>query len=376
VPKEEADKTPPERELSEAGESSPSAQESPSRSSSSVIGGLSVAALAVLVAGLWGAMQYREVVAANAALKNSHKADLAGTRAEIDRLKSEQARINTQLKKAFDSNRALLKERDTLAKTLKEIQEGFASGGRPVLGGRLPDIFPGGSVEPVTVRPLIPGASDEAPTLRDGGRLLVQRSDGFYVLDRLPSSYQAALGPRGIRVSGLPSLLAKLPAPPAGLFELVSPVGEVVEATRPRFSWKSAGPGAKHQVIVLNEAGVEIAKSPWIEGDSWTSDVSLPRGKIARWKMMVLLGEGQEAKPRAEGDGAAFAVTGEEETQKLEKVRKEASNSHLLLALASAEAGLIAEAERHLATLQKANPKSPIPAGIRSQIVKAAKPAP
>lgn len=310
-------------------------------------------------------------------LSARHRTELAAKDAELARLAREQERMTGQLRQSFATNKTLLKERDELKLKVDAFQGSLAPGGRSALAGsRLP---PMGAipleVPPVSIKPLPVGpapAGSAGLTLRDGGRLLVQRPDGFYQLQKLPSNYEAALGKDGLRVSGLPRLLARIAAPVDGLFKLVFPVKAVLETNRPAFNWTAAPEaGSKYQVTVTADDGRVASRSGWVEGLTWTPPEPLARGKVYRWTVRVLAGDGAEPKDRAPDDAIPFAVVGEDELRKLERVRKDSPDSPLLLGLAHAEAGLVPPAIEHLQKLRQQNPTSPLPDALLLQIRRA-----
>jgi hypothetical protein len=306
-----------------------------------------------------------------------HRTELAAKDAEIGRLSSEQARMTGQLRQSFAANKTLLKEKDELKQKVDAFQGSLAPGGRSALtGARLPSMgaipleVPSVAIKPLPVGPAPSGSA--GLTLRDGGRLLVQRTDGFYQLQKLPSNYEAALGKNGLRVSGLPRLLARIAAPADGLFKPVFPVKSVLETSRPAFNWTAAPEaGSKYQVSVTADDGRVAARSGWVEGLTWTPPEPLARGKVYRWTVRVLSGDGAEPKDRAPDDAIPLAVVGEDELRKLERVRKDSPDSPLLLGLAHAEAGLVPPAIDHLQKLRQQNPGSPLPEALLMQIRRA-----
>jgi hypothetical protein len=106
----------------------------------------------------------------------------------------------------------------------------------------------------------------------------------------------------------------------------------------------------------------KIAESPLLPlVDSWQPVAKLPRGRQGMtysWKLIAVLKDGQELVARKRTGPLKFVVLGEDNLECLQELERYYAGYHLLLGIAYANAGLTASAEKELAVLQKANPRS------------------
>jgi hypothetical protein len=65
---------------------------------------------------------------------------------------------------------------------------------------------------------------------------------------------------------------------------------------------------------------------------------------------------------------AKFKVLEAALAEKIEEAKSTANDSHLLLGVLYAEAGLLADAEKEFLALQSVNPKSPVPNALLKQV--------
>jgi hypothetical protein len=141
-------------------------------------------------------------------------------------------------------------------------------------------------------------------------------------------------------------------------FKITGPVGRVVESHRPSFTWQPLKDANSYKVGIYDNAFNEIASSPELHATKWTPAVSLKRGVIYQWQVTAIR-NGEEIKsPVRPAPEAKFKIADQSSINEIEKARR--SNSHLLLGIAYANAGLIDEAEREFQVLQRNNPNSDI----------------
>lgn len=162
-------------------------------------------------------------------------------------------------------------------------------------------------------------------------------------------------------LSSLGPMTAKLMGDNIGseTFALVSPVGVVIETARPTFRWKPLKGAINYSIIVSDSDYNEVAAGKSLSATEWTSDRPLERGKVYSWQV-VALKEGREIKsPGKPGDIAKFQVLDQAKADDLAQAKKTHLNSHLMMGLLYARAGLLDEARRELNALLRANPKSP-----------------
>lgn len=142
---------------------------------------------------------------------------------------------------------------------------------------------------------------------------------------------------------------------PGSPFQLLAPIGVVVESTRPQFQWKPLA-GATYQVRVFDQKFHPVATSAVIQGTSWTPDQDLARSKTYVWSVTANR-DGQEIEsPAPPSPEARFQVLDATKLQEIQILRN--AGSHMLLGLACANAGLIPEARREFQILLDQNPDS------------------
>jgi hypothetical protein len=208
--------------------------------------------------------------------------------------------------------------------------------------------------------------------LNDGeGQVTLDREGKLSGVDHLPPAYQQmvkrALTDQEIERSPLLAGLAQVGITPRGggdgrrgEFSVIEPVGAVILSDRPTFRWTRLAGAADYLVEVYDEKLDLAASSPQITDYSWTAPQALGRGGIYYW-LVKAIKDGREFKsPRPPAPQAKFRILDEGKANELERARSAYGSSHLTLGLLYAQAGLLAEAERELRALQKANPDSAI----------------
>lgn len=144
----------------------------------------------------------------------------------------------------------------------------------------------------------------------------------------------------------------------APTFQLVAPVGIVVESARPQFQWKPLAGAEQYQVRVFDQEFHPVITSSMIANTSWSPDTDLQRSRIYVWSV-VAIKDGQEIEaPAPPEPEARFQVLDSSKLQEIQSFRK--TGSHLLLGLACINAGMIPEARHEFEVLLAQNPDSPL----------------
>lgn len=205
-----------------------------------------------------------------------------------------------------------------------------------------------------------------AATLHDNGDVVGLAKDGtLRGADNYPERYRqmakAALQQQRVpypgwikELQGETAVLMGKTAP--GSFNVTSPVGRVVESTRPRFAWQALKGATQYRVEVFDTAFRPVASSGPLYDTSWSPDKPLPRGITCLWKVTAVLNGKELIAPLPPAPEARFKVLEEEKTAELADLRK--SGSHLLLGLAYADSGLVSEARSEFEILVRQNPDS------------------
>lgn len=234
-----------------------------------------------------------------------------------------------------------------------------------------------------------PGPRPSAQTatvtsIRDGKRLISIGAGGTISgLDGLPDSDRAALervlaakrvdAPASIAgLAGGGGILLGSQAP-APRVVLLGPVGRVVETDRPVLRWKPAA-GARFLVSVFDSRYNEMASSGWIADAEWRVPRALRRGGVYSWQLNVRQDGAEFTAPAPPAPEARFRILSTAEEADLIRVRGTPGDSHLMLGLQYARAGLLDEAERELRTLRDQNPGSETVAGLLDSVERLRRP--
>jgi hypothetical protein len=141
---------------------------------------------------------------------------------------------------------------------------------------------------------------------------------------------------------------------------VVAPVGAVVESDRPVFSWSASTPGAGYVVTVFDSKFRKVAQSSPLSQTQWRPAEPLRRGDTYVWKVTTLRGEEAIVSPAPPAPEARFKVLAETEAAELERARRLHPDSHLVLGVLYARAGLMSEAEKEFRALVESNPGSTV----------------
>ena len=196
--------------------------------------------------------------------------------------------------------------------------------------GRVIALFAGGRIEGVTV------SNDEAALLRDA------LTRGTIELPR--------------EVRALAPLAATVRAADAKpRFDVIAPVGTVVLDARPEFRW-NALPGARaYSVTVFDRDFRPVAESGAIDITRWRPTQPLPRDTTLTWQVAAQTAEGETIAPAPEAGETRFRVASETTMRALRDGERRWRESHLMLGLAYARHGALAEARRELELVAKEN---------------------
>jgi hypothetical protein len=154
-----------------------------------------------------------------------------------------------------------------------------------------------------------------------------------------PPKYMADLGGGSDVLMGEPS---------GESFRLIEPLGTVTVSDRPTLRWEPL-PGAEAYTVSLSDEVLRpVAESPSVSQTAWTPAQPLPRGRVYVWQVTAHRAERSVTAPAPPAPMARFRVLDEETARILDRLARERPNSHLLLGILYAQAGVRAEAENHL----------------------------
>lgn len=147
---------------------------------------------------------------------------------------------------------------------------------------------------------------------------------------------------------------------PGVSFALTTPVGKIVRSERPQFRWRPLAGAETYVVTVFDAKFSKVAESPPLQQPVWTPAANLKRGSIYQWQVTAIK-DGQEIKsPVRPAPDAKFQILSAAAANEIEAAKHRSGNSHLLLGIVYANAGLLDDAEREFQALLNKNPKSDI----------------
>ena len=166
-----------------------------------------------------------------------------------------------------------------------------------------------------------------------------------------------------------PDSLGSLAAPPINLldqssrastFSLLGPAGVVIVDDRPTLRWRPLGGASSYKVAVFDSNFNLVTRSEPQTATRWSPPRPLRRGEIYFWEVTALK-DGQEiTSPVAPAPRAQFRIADAEKLEEINRVKSTRPDSHLVLGILYARAGLLEDAEREFQLLANANPRSQV----------------
>jgi hypothetical protein len=213
-------------------------------------------------------------------------------------------------------------------------------------------------------------AERESVKLRDGGgTFILDASNGLHAPGVMQSqdaeAVKSALVARQVEpppiIAGLAGRYGMLRGASEGVrFGLQSPVGTAVLTDRPTFRWRGLE-GASHYTVAIYDASFnQVATSPPLNATEWTVAQPLQRGFIYSWQVTAAKDGKLISSPTSPAPEARFLVLDQAGATRLAQAKQTYGNSHLVLGVLYARAGLLDDAEQELRALAKANPGSTV----------------
>ena len=214
-------------------------------------------------------------------------------------------------------------------------------------------------------------APETLVSLFDGGRRVTLDGRGNLAgLEGLDPSTRreviTALSGGGLK---RPDSLGSLNAPPINLldqsskastFSLLSPTGIVTVDDRPTFRWRPLGGAGSYTVSVFDSNFDLVMRSAPQTATQWSPPRPLQRGRIYFWEVTALKDGRETISPVAPAPRAQFKIVEVETLGEINRVKRERPDSHLVLGILYARAGLLEDAEREFRRLADANPRSQV----------------
>jgi hypothetical protein len=133
------------------------------------------------------------------------------------------------------------------------------------------------------------------------------------------------------------------------------------------FRWKALA-RAQYQVNVYDSGYTSVGASGWMQETQWQVSKPLRRGERYSWQVKVRRDGTDFTVPVPPMPEARFQVLDAAGEEKISAIRSEWGDSHLVLGVAYARAGLLDEAASELRELDEQNPGSPATAALRASI--------
>ena len=217
-----------------------------------------------------------------------------------------------------------------------------------------------------------------AVSLNDGGRRVGLDQSGEVVgIDTISSSLKDLMR-RALKGTGTitPQWLTDLTArdgPMMGgdgqeTFSIFEPVSVVVTTDRPTFKWQALAGASSYRCLISDQNFNQVSVSEEITTPEWRPRRPLPRGAFYVWEVRAIKAGKEVVAPVPPAQPGRFRVLEASRWNEISRALKEHPTSHLLLGLLYADAGLIKEAERHLAALSQANPSNKVAERLLAEV--------
>jgi hypothetical protein len=213
-------------------------------------------------------------------------------------------------------------------------------------------------------------AGREAVRLRDGGGTFILDSNSNLNTpgalrsedrDAVKSALIASQVEAPSLIAGLAGRSGMLRGASEGVrFALQSPVGTAVLNDRPTLRWKKLEGASSYTVAVYDSSFNPVASSSPLGATEWTVPQALQRGAIYSWQVTANKDGKLVPSPTSPAPEARFFVIDEASANGIAQAQQQYTNSHLVLGVLFARAGLLDDAERELKALVKANPRSAV----------------
>jgi hypothetical protein len=149
-------------------------------------------------------------------------------------------------------------------------------------------------------------------------------------------------------------------AAPSPAFRLLEPTGTAVVTDRPAFRWEPL-PGARdYTVAVFDEALRPVARASALSETTWTPEGPLPRGQTYTWQVTAYRASGSVTAPAPPEPPATVHVLATDTARLLDQTAAAHPGAHLLVGILYAQAGVRAEAEKHLAQVPATDPHAEV----------------
>ena len=151
-------------------------------------------------------------------------------------------------------------------------------------------------------------------------------------------------------------------------YPLLSPVRTVVASNQPTLKWRALEGASNYVVGVYDSTMNEVVISPPLTETEWTVSRPLKRGKIYTWQVRTTQRGSEVRLPAADMPDAKFKVLEQSRARAIDSARQTYGDSHLVLGILYAQAGLLDDADRELDALVRANAQSRLASRLRASL--------
>jgi hypothetical protein len=163
----------------------------------------------------------------------------------------------------------------------------------------------------------------------------------------LPATIAALAGQREVTMG---------PAAPAATFRVVAPLATAVATDRPTFRWEPVAGATEYTITIVDARGQRIASASAGTATTFTPASPLPGDGVYTWQVAARVGAGTVLAPAPPAPPARFALLEAPTRALLARLEREEPDAHVMLGILYAQAGVIAEARRHLAAVPATDP--------------------
>jgi len=139
---------------------------------------------------------------------------------------------------------------------------------------------------------------------------------------------------------------------------LIYPLGEAVLTGQPQFEWRATLVPESYRVRLYDRNFKLVMESPELHSETWTPGTPLAPGNTYTWEVTARVGPREVRAPVPPAPEARFEVLPQDESSRLEELRRQFASQHLMLAAEFARAGALRPAREELDALRRANPGS------------------
>jgi anti-sigma factor RsiW len=175
---------------------------------------------------------------------------------------------------------------------------------------------------------------------------------------RVRAALVAGTVPRPAQIAALAGRRETLMGPPgpAAPFRVIAPVATAVASDRPELAWEPLAGADEYTVTIADGEGRPIGPGSRVRGTTFTPAEPLARGGVFTWQVTAQVGPRVLVAPAPPAPPARFVVLDTATATELSRLEREQPDAHVVLGILYAQAGVVADARRHLQAVPQADP--------------------